>query len=181
MESDAENSDRRVRRGDTIMIFSPNSLVWPVVILGVFAAGARATLANSGYTPDELKFQYEDSRAHLVIAHPDLVGVVLEMFKLKGVSETEARRRIVLAELGGTQARKDGLLGLDVLMSQGALTAEETFEGDQADETTLLCYSSGTTGNPKGVEVRFGLSSYHLSCQPQHSRQPIETWPTSLP
>jgi len=42
---------------------------------------------------------------------------------------------------------------LDDLLGHGALPEEEKFVGHQANETLLLCYSSGTTGKPKGVET----------------------------
>ncbi|KAI0058399.1 AMP binding protein [Artomyces pyxidatus] len=146
----------RIARGDTAMIFSPNSLAWPVALLGLVAAGARATLANSAYTPPELAYQYTDSGARVVFAHPDLVGVVREMFKLLKVPEEEAQARLVVLELGGTGdvARKEGLLALESLLGTGALESEEKFTAEQAaNETLLLCYSSGTTGKPKGVET----------------------------
>ena len=40
------------------------------------------------------------------------------------------------------------------LLGKGKLVQEEKFPGEQANETILLCYSSGTTGKPKGVEAR---------------------------
>ncbi|KAH9048035.1 AMP binding protein [Lactarius hengduanensis] len=134
----------RLFRGDTAMIFSPNSLAWPVAILGLLAGGVRSTLANSAYTPAELAFQYADSRARVVFSHPDLVPV------------DEARRRLVVMDIygnGAETARKFGLLDLGDLLGHGALPEEEKFTGRQTDETLLLCYSSGTTGKPKGVET----------------------------
>jgi acyl-CoA synthetase (AMP-forming)/AMP-acid ligase II len=138
------------------MIFSPNSFVWPIALFGLLAGGVRSTLANSAYTPTELAFQYSDSRARVVFSHPDLVPIVFAMFKQIGVSDDEARRRLVVLDLGRSGAevaRKVGVLGLGDLLGHGALPAEEKFSGSQASETQLLCYSSGTTGKPKGVEV----------------------------
>lgn len=138
------------------MIFSPNTIAWPIALLGLIAGGVRATLANSAYTPAELAFQYNDSRARLVFAYPDLIPIVFAMFKHIGVSEDEARRRLVVLDFGGNGAevaRKVGVLGLSDLLGHGALPEEEKFSGPQAGETLLLCYSSGTTGKPKGVEV----------------------------
>ncbi|KAG6884239.1 hypothetical protein C0993_000184 [Termitomyces sp. T159_Od127] len=151
------------RRGDVVLIFSQNSLSWPPALFGSVAAGLRCTLANSAYTPKELKFQYEDSGARLVFVAEDLIPVVFEMFKLLGVSEHEARKRVVVLEnglewAGGPPAsRADAAKGLKTLAglinAGGKLDHEERFDGDQANETVYLCYSSGTTGKPKGVET----------------------------
>ena len=146
----------RLFRGDTAMIFSPNSFAWPIALFGLLAGGVRSTLANSAYTPTELAFQYNDSHARVVFSHPDLVSTVFSMFKHIGVSEDEARRRLVVLDLdkrGVEVARKVGVLRLADLLGHGTLLEEEKFVGSQAGETQLLCYSSGTTGKPKGVEV----------------------------
>src|SRR5579863_6874945 len=94
----------RLFKGDTAMIFSPNSLAWPIALLGLLAGGVRSTLANSAYTPTELAFQYNDSRARVVFSHPDLIPVVFAMFKHVGVPEDEARRRVVVLDYGGNGA-----------------------------------------------------------------------------
>ena len=51
-----------LKRGDTVLIFSPNSLAYPLVLLSSWAAGFTASLANSAYQPAELAHQYTDSR-----------------------------------------------------------------------------------------------------------------------
>jgi len=155
----------RLFRGDTAMIFSPNTIAWPIALLGLIAGGVRTTLANSAYTPAELAFQYNDSGARVVFSHPDLIPIVFAMFKHIGVSEDEARRRLVVLDFGGNGAevaRKVGVLGLSDLFGHGALPEEEKFSGSQAGETLLLCYSSGTTGKPKGVEVCSSISVLNL-------------------
>lgn len=75
------------------------------------------------------------------------------MFKLAGVDEREARKRIVIADYGLKAKAPKGFLSMGNLLGKGALVEEEKFDGILSHETTLLCYSSGTTGKPKGVEV----------------------------
>ncbi|KAJ7359708.1 AMP binding protein [Mycena albidolilacea] len=149
-------------RGDTVLIFSPNTLAWPVVLYGSVAAGLRCTLANSAYTGHELAFQYKDSRAKLVLTAEEGISTVRAMFADIGLSNAEADKRILvlgsdLRWAGGPAATSRpeaaGLLSLEELFSRGTLKKEETFEGAAVHETVYLCYSSGTTGNPKGVET----------------------------
>ena len=151
----ARQGGMSLSRGDVVMIISPNSIAWPVMLFGIWAAGLRATLANSSYTPREVVHQWHDSGAKAIIVHPKLLEVVLEAFKIMDVDFTEARRRIVVADWGINHSPvglQDYVLVSD-LLKNGTLSEEEKFVGQQAHETTLLCYSSGTTGKPKGVEV----------------------------
>ncbi|KAK7044888.1 4-coumarate--CoA ligase-like 7 [Favolaschia claudopus] len=150
------------KRGDTVLLFSPNSLAWPIVLYGSVAAGLRCTLANTAYTSHELGFQYKDSAAKLVLTYEENIGVVMKMFEEQGYSNAEARQRIVVLRrdlrwAGGPAVsalpEAAGLVSLEELLARGVLDREETFEGEAAHETVYLCYSSGTTGNPKGVET----------------------------
>lgn len=146
-----------LKRGDTVMIFSPNSIAFPVALHGCIAAGLRVTLANSSYTPPELAFQYKDSTAKVVFAHPSLVEVAIAMFKNVKVGIKEAKKRIIVMNYGLDEKGPKGFMQMTQLLGKGQLVQEERFDGDLSNETVLLCYSSGTTGKPKGVEV--GLSS----------------------
>jgi long-subunit acyl-CoA synthetase (AMP-forming) len=109
---------------------------------------------NSSYTPHEVSHQFKNCRAKAIIVHPNLLPTLLEGLEGAGVSAEEARRSIVL----GTWLEKydnvpAGYTLLDDLLQVGELQQEEPFNGRYADETTLLCYSSGTTGLAKGVET----------------------------
>lgn len=150
-----------LKKGDTVLIFTPNTITWPIVLFGSMAAGLRCTLANFTYTPGELHHQWLDSGASLVFAHPSSVPTVLAMLVTHlGLSAAEAHSRIVVMGtdwLTGVadQAAVDiaGLTQLPDLLNHGSLPSEVKFEGKEADETVFMCYSSGTTGLPKGVET----------------------------
>ena len=191
----------KLAKGDTIMIFSPNSLAWPIILFGSVAAGLRCTLANSAYTPGELQYQWTDSGAKVVFVNPSLVRVVMEMFKTGlGLGDDEARRRVVVSGsewltgvqdegglisspmiiiekcvgfLGTNGPSHLSLIQLPSLLNQGTLRQEVPFNTKkEADETVYMCYSSGTTGKPKGVEVRpFKFLSFFLRSPPYEERR----------
>ncbi|KAJ6582984.1 AMP binding protein [Mycena vulgaris] len=159
---DHPNTRPFTKRGDTILIYSPNSLAWPVVLHGSVAAGLRCTLANSAYNSRELAYQYKDSTAQLVLTSDEGISTVKEMFAELGLSEAESEKRIVvlgndLRWAGGPTAPAApgaaGLVTMEDLLSRGTLETEEKFDGSAERETVYLCYSSGTTGKPKGVET----------------------------
>jgi len=117
------------------------------------AAGLRCTLANTAYNARELAFQYTDSRAKLIFANEDGVAVVRQTLEDLGVSKAEADKRIIvmtesLQWAGGPavpiKPELVGMLTAADLLKLGTLKHEEKFDGDLANETVYLCYSSGT-------------------------------------
>ncbi|QRW06907.1 AMP binding enzyme [Ceratobasidium sp. AG-Ba] len=155
----------KTRRGDTVMLFSPNSLTWPLALLGCVAAGLRCTLANSSYTPPELAHQLKDSGAGYVFVHPALVPTLFKAFEVLKVPVNEAKKRVILMNFGEKPPKgMEQFIQFDSLLKGGKLSGEERFDGDQSDETVYLCYSSGTTGLSKGVETTHHNINTVLTC-----------------
>ncbi len=126
-----------IRRGDVIAIYSPNTILYPVVFYGATRAGATVTTVNALYTADELHKQLVDSKAKLLVT----ISLFLP---------------VATAAIEGTDVGEifvcDSAEGYRSVMELVASTGPEPdVTIDPAEDIAVLPYSSGTTGANKGV------------------------------
>ncbi|WP_406049641.1 AMP-binding protein [Kribbella sp. NBC_00889] len=126
-----------IRHGDVIALYSPNTILYPVVFYGATRAGATVTTVNALYTADELHKQLVDSKAKLL--------VTISLFLPNATAAIE-----------GTDVTEifvcDSAEGYRSVMELLASTAPEPeVMIDPANDVAVLPYSSGTTGVAKGV------------------------------
>ncbi|CRK49006.1 hypothetical protein BN1723_008326 [Verticillium longisporum] len=60
-----------VKRGDVVLICTPNQIFVPVAYLGIVGAGCIFSGANPAYTIPELVHQLNNTTAKVILAHPD--------------------------------------------------------------------------------------------------------------
>nr|XP_043629795.1 probable CoA ligase CCL5 [Erigeron canadensis] len=135
-------SELGIRKGDVVLLLSPNSIFFPIVCLSVMSIGAIITTTNPLNLNTEINKQIKDSK-------PKLAFTTLELFsKLR-----DSNLPVVLI----TPNEKF----LDTTTTKVVTTLEEmmsrkpknkiTKERVTQDDTATLLYSSGTTGASKGV------------------------------
>ena len=132
-----------ISQGDVVLLLSPNSIHFPVLFFAILWLGAVATTANPVYTPGEISRQARDSRAKLILVHPDLLP------KLSGLTLP-----ILVIDSGKNPAVNHHLHHHHRLLSDAerlsAAHVPPPVHIRQTDTAALL-YSSGTTGLSKGV------------------------------
>jgi malonyl-CoA/methylmalonyl-CoA synthetase len=129
-----------VEPGQRVVLCGANSLDLVVGYLGILRAGAIVVLAGPTLTEHELRYLVDNSGATCALAQ----SPALE--KLTSISQdSEIGLIVALGEEAG-QAKPT----LRCAISEG-----EPLEPQDAasDETALLAYTSGTTGQPKGVPL----------------------------
>ncbi|KAF9906980.1 hypothetical protein BX616_000556 [Lobosporangium transversale] len=146
------------KRGDVLALFSFNQVDYSIPMFGSLLLGGIATTVNPGYTANELAYHLEDSGASIIVTHPELLPVAIEGAKKVGLPLS----KIFLygnKEVDGFKPYSATFPPENTVEDLLAPVAE--LKGKDATETiALICYSSGTTGKSKGVELtHFNLIS----------------------
>ncbi len=133
-----------VKRGDCIAIVHRNSPIFIQAYLAAMRLGAIAVPINfMVQKPDELAYMLNDCKA---------VGIVTQKEFLKGLRSTLAKTPSIKnlwvsdAQPAELQSKEQPFSAL----SSNALPMPPRVELDENDTASIL-YTSGTTGNPKGV------------------------------
>lgn len=126
-----------VKKGDRCGILLGNCLEWCVGFVAAVRIGAIAVPLNARYGMFELQAIARDAECSVILSRPS------EMKKLDHVSDT-ADDAVTLFQLIGGDARAP----LSDIVGHGG--SAPRCEGKGSDPL-ILCYTSGTTGLPKGI------------------------------
>ncbi|GAA5939419.1 acyl--CoA ligase [Sporobolomyces koalae] len=138
-----------LKRRDTILIFAPNSVLYPALVFGGQAAGLVVSTANSSYTATELAHQVELASAKILLVGADLVNVAKAAAKECGIPEGHI---YVLPGVDGKlPTQLEGLRSYEELKGSKSFKPVEYTEAQVKNELAILPFSSGTTGKAKGV------------------------------
>ncbi|XP_051113600.1 probable CoA ligase CCL7 [Andrographis paniculata] len=132
-------------KNDVVLIFSPNSIHFPICFFAAIAVGAVATTVNPIYTVAELSKQIEDSTAKIIFTVEDLLPKVRDFGLPVVLFGAEEKPVLQIGRIPSI------ILFSELLNSGGSFDLDSNPYGIRQDDTAALLYSSGTTGTSKGV------------------------------
>ncbi|KAJ5087717.1 Acyl-CoA ligase inpC [Penicillium angulare] len=141
----------------TLAVFSLNSIDMLPFCWAVHKLGGLVSPANAAYSAAEMKHQILDSKSQALFTCVPLLPVALEAAAMAGLPRNKIYLIDVAPQLLGGAKPPTEFKSLTQLLEEGstapALEPLKWGPGEGARRTAFLCYSSGTSGLPKGVMI----------------------------
>jgi fatty-acyl-CoA synthase len=138
-----------IAKGDTVAVMLPNTPPMVEAHFGIPMAGAVLNALNTRLDPAAVAFMLDHGEAKVVIVDPEFTGVMAKALELR-----ESRSPLLVIDVEDAlytgEVRRIGSLRYDEFVAQGDPQFAWELPADEWDAIALN-YTSGTTGNPKGV------------------------------
>jgi long-chain acyl-CoA synthetase len=136
-----------VKVGDRVSIAMRNYPEWSIAFFGATAAGAVAVPLNAWWTSPELRYGLTDSASTVLICDAERLKLITPY--LAGLREEMGLRVLVVRDDGAPLP--DGVSRLADLLGEVSESVRLPEVEVGPDDNATIFYTSGTTGEPKGV------------------------------
>lgn len=141
-----------IQPGDKVALSCPNLPYFPMVYYGILKAGAVVVPLNVLLKPAEIAYHLMDSDAKAHFCFEGSPELPMGEMGWEAFNSAPDCKNFVMITADPTQPSKVG--GVDTL---GLMIRDQAAEADLqptvAEDTAVILYTSGTTGQPKGAEL----------------------------
>ena len=135
-----------VKHGDRVCTFLPNGREFPFIWMGLARLGAVCVPINTAYKQAEMAYILNDSEAKALVSHHSLMDVAQEAARMC----PSLQDSLAVKESGEAHP---GWKDFWTMLREASPATSQAWADVKPNDLSMLVYTSGTTGNPKGVMI----------------------------
>jgi long-chain acyl-CoA synthetase len=147
-----------IEKGDRISLISEGRNNWVIGELGVLYTGATNVPLSVKLNPDEIGFRINHSESKMVMTSSIQAQKIKEIINdcptIEKIIHFETQEEYKPNEIHFNEVRKIGREWLDV--PENLSKFEEIYKSITPSDFANICYTSGTTADPKGIILTHG-------------------------
>ncbi|MFI6594751.1 long-chain fatty acid--CoA ligase [Nonomuraea sp. NPDC050536] len=142
---------RGIGRGDKVALACPNLPYFPFVYFGILKAGATVVPLNVLLQSREIAYHLDDSDAKALFCFEGTPELPLGERGRAGFEAAQGCEHFFV--LPATPLATESEHGESIWAALGGMSGEFSTAQTAPDDTAVILYTSGTTGQPKGAEL----------------------------